>query len=116
MPSTAVSLKQKEDIALALAKHYLLYSTMAELEQLKQGLKELGILNLLHAHSKVLKPLLLASGKPQLSPSTVNMFKVIWSPVGSNQRDKEEAVILGWTEYIHGLKGSNRLPSMYDII
>ena len=89
MPSTAVSLKQKEDIALALAKHYLLYSTMAELEQLKQGVKELGILNLLHA---------------QLSPSTViNMFKVIRSPVGSNQRDKEEAVILGWTEYIHGM-------------
>jgi hypothetical protein len=83
---------------------------MAELEQLKQGLKELGILNLLHAHPKVLKPLFLASGKPRQSPSTViNTFKVIWSPVGSNQRDKE-AVVLGWTEYIHGLKGSNRFP------
>ena len=90
MPSTAVSLKQKEDITLALAKHYLLYSTMAELKQLKQGLKELGILNLLHAHSKVLKPSFLASGKPQLSPSTViNTFKVIWSPVGSNQWTKK---------------------------
>ena len=79
---------------------------MAELEQLKQGLKELGVLNLLCSHPKLLKPLFLASGKPQLTSSTIiNMFKVVWSPIGSNQREKEEAVILGWTEYLHGLKG-----------
>lgn len=42
IPSTAASVKQKDDIALALAKHYLLYSTMAELEQLKAGLEGTG--------------------------------------------------------------------------
>lgn len=80
---------------------------MAELEQLKQGLKELGVLSLLHSHQKLLKPLFLANGKPQLTASSIlNMFKVIWSPIGSNQREKEEAVILGWTDYVHGLKGT----------
>ena len=106
MPSGAVSVTKKEEIALSLAKHYLIYSTMAELQQLKQGLEELGVLNLLLTHCNLLKPLFLASGKTPLTPScVVNMFKVIWSPVGSNQREREESVILGWTDYLYGLKG-----------
>lgn len=44
---------------------------MAELEQLKQGLKELGVLSLLHSHQKLLKPLFLANEKPQLTASSI---------------------------------------------
>ena len=47
----------------------------------------------------------LADGKPNLScEGLIQLFKVLWSPVGSNQREIEESVILGWTEYINGLK------------
>ena len=33
------------------------------------------------------------------------MFKVQWSPQGSNQKESEEAVILGWNKYVHDLEG-----------
>ena len=35
----------------------------------------------------------------------LKLFTVSWSPHGSNQRELEEAVILGWTEYVNGIGG-----------
>ena len=66
----------------------------------------LGILWLIHQYRNQLKPLFLATGKPKVIASAVlAMFKVQWSPQGSNQKESEEAVILGWNEYVHDLEG-----------
>ena len=101
-PTSFISIEDKKEVAMSLAMHFLVYKTKAGLDQLKEGLGNLGI----HQSHNQLKPLFLATGKPKVSASAVlSMFKVQWSPQGSNQKESEEAVILGWNEYVHDLEG-----------
>lgn len=106
MPSSTVDIRNKNDIVQALLTHYLVHTIKSELDQFESGLSQLGILTLLHTYPSKLRLLFLASGKPQITCDKVlKMFQVCWSPIGSNRRETEEAVIYGWTEYIHGIKG-----------
>ena len=86
--------------------HYLIYISKAELDQLKEGLDYLGVRNVMCCNRLIMKPLLLESGKPKLTTTTLlATFEVKWSLQGSNQREKEEAVIFGWTEYVYDTEG-----------
>ena len=106
VPSSSLEIGQISDIVHSLVMHYLVFSCKAELDQLKQGLAELGVLQVMHTHPALFKPLFLAEGRPKLTADSIaDTFHVYWSPQGSNQREDEEAVILGWMEYLHGLKG-----------
>ena len=102
MPSSTVNINKKSDIIQALLTHYFVHVIRSELEQLKNGLSMLGVLDLLHSHPSLLKPLFLAGGKPHMTcDHIIKLFCVCWCPSGSNRREVEESVILGWTEYIH---------------
>lgn len=106
MPTSSISISDKKQIAMSMAMHFLVYKTKAEMDQLREGLKSLGILDLMHRYPTQMKPLFLATGKPVLSASLVlAMFDVHWSLPGSNRREDEEAVILGWNEYVRDLEG-----------
>jgi len=73
---------------------------------LKAGLALLGVHNLMMENRCLFKPLLVASGKPAFSSkSLLEMFSICWSPRGSNQREEEESVIYGWTEYVYSVEG-----------
>ena len=86
--------------------HYLIYKSKAELDQLKEGLEYLGVYNLICRNRSVMKPLFLQSGKPKVTAASIlATFEIKWSPQGSNQREKEEAVIFGWTEYVYDTEG-----------
>ena len=105
-PSAALTLQDQKQVAISMAMHFLVYTTKAELDQLKDGLGHLGVLDLMHTFPSQMKPLFLASGKPKVSAlSLIAMFEIEWSPQGSNQREAEEAVVFGWTEYIHDMEG-----------
>ena len=105
MPSISIVIEQKDEIVRSLIMHYLVFTCKAELDQLKQGLSELGVLHLLHSYPALLRPLFAASHKPKLTADQVaNTFVIQWSPRGSNQREIEEAVIFGWMEYLDGVK------------
>ena len=106
MPSSCVDVSQKNEIVQSRIKHYFYHVAKAELDQLKSGLDLLGVHSLMLVNRKLFKPLLVASGKTALScDSLLKLFTVSWSPHGSNQRELEEAVILGWTEYVNGIGG-----------
>lgn len=61
---------------------------------------------MIREYTSLLKPLLLSSGKRSLtSDELLKLFKVVWSPEGSNSRECEEAVIYGWTNYVHSCAG-----------
>ena len=106
IPSISIMVHEKKQIALSLAMHYLIYISKAELDQLKEGLDYLGVRNVMCCNRLIMKPLLLESGKPKLTATTLlATFEVKWSLQGSNQREKEEAVIFGWTEYVHDTEG-----------
>ena len=106
IPSTAVSVENKEEIAAALAKNFVIYSCKAELDQLREGLGHLKVLQMLKDNRQLMKPLLLSSGKRNLKVTQfLSLFKVNWSLEGSNHRECEEAVIFGWTPYVHSCEG-----------
>lgn len=113
-PSDSVKIEDVNNIIRSLAMHFLVYSCKAELDQLKAGISELGVLSLIHSYPRLFKPLFTASGKPQLTPESVSAtFKVCWSPEGSNLRKQEEDVIYGWQEYLQGLKGWSLVTCIY---
>ena len=93
-PTSFISIEDKKEVAMSMALHFLVYKTKAGFDQLKEGLGNLGILWLIHQYRNQLKPLFLATGKPKVTSAMLSMFKVQWSPQGSNRKESEEAVIL----------------------
>ena len=76
---------------------------MAELDQIKQGLQILGVGNLMAQNISLLKPLF--KMKTYVSAAAfIDFFEIFWSVCGET-RDKEEGVILAWTEYIMNIEG-----------
>ncbi len=106
VPSTALRIESKDEVTIALATNFVIYACKAELDQLKEGLSHLGVLDIFHDHSELMKPLLLSAGKQSLSSyQLLGLFQIQWSPEGSNRRECEEAVVFGWTSYIHSCEG-----------
>lgn len=106
MPSSSIAIDNKEDVALSLAKHYLIYTCKAELDQLKEGLSRMGVIDLVNRYPLLMKPLFLSSGKPKLTPTALlNLFQVCWSPTGSMRRELEETIIYAWTQYVYSCEG-----------
>lgn len=106
IPSSAVTIEDNQHLVIAFINNYLIYSCKGELDQLQEGLAHLGVLHMIRDYTSLLKPLLLSSGKQSLTPNELlNLFKVVWSPEGSNSRECEEAVIYGWTNYVHSCGG-----------
>ena len=113
VPAQSVTFEQKSVIVQSLIKHYLVHVCKSELEQFKQGCSELGVLDLFCSYPVLFRPLLIAGGKPKLTAKEIaSMFQVQWSPQGSNQRETEEAVILGWLEYLDGVEGRSNNTAM----
>lgn len=107
MPSRSVLFQQRDVIVQDLVMHYLVHSCKSELDQLKQGCSELGVLSLLRTHPNLFRPLLMVAGKPRLTARNVaKMFKARCSPLGSNHREKEDAVVMAWKEYLDGVEGN----------
>ncbi len=97
VPSTALKIENKDEVTIALGTNFVIYACKAELDQLKEGLSH---------HSELMKPLLLSAGKQSLSSyQLLGIFQIQWSPEGSNRRECEEAVVFGWTSYVHSCEG-----------
>ena len=105
LPSAAMGTINKGEIAKALAMHYVIYSSMAELEHIKKGLRVLGVQKLMSANITTLKPLFCKLNDKLSAASFVNLFDICWSPLNTTKREEEEGVILAWTEYVMNTEG-----------
>lgn len=104
VPSSAVSIDDKERLLQCIAMHLTIYSQKAELDQIREGFKVLNFEEIVKLHPYLLKPLFI-SGRPNLTANDLLMFKVNWSVQGSNRRAKEEEIILNWNYYVKELEG-----------
>ena len=77
----------------------------AELDELKQGLGELGIVSLLQKYLITLRPLFVATYDILTADIVQDLFKPCYSPSGSNQREKEEEVIMYWINFLQEIEG-----------
>lgn len=105
-PSRTFTVADKDDIVKSLSLQYLIYANRAEIDQLKDGLQTLGVLQLMQQYFYLFRPLLQSTTKPSLTASQMlRLFHPMWSPIGSNRREKEELIILNWTTYLNELQG-----------
>lgn len=84
----------------------LITKTYAEILQFKEGLSVLGVSGLIEKHPRELKDILVYNPKT-ITPQDLNeIFKPCFSPRGSNAREKEELIVLNWTDYLFEVEGT----------
>ena len=105
--SSLITISDKESIATSLGMHYVIFHAKAEIDQLKEGLRLLGVLDILLHNTDVMLPLFRAECIPLTATTLLGLFTINWSPATSDIRDTEEAVIVAWTEYIYSTEGNN---------
>ena len=81
---------------------FLIMKSISEINQFQDGLNVLSISDLVKARPNVLHELFVHDRK------TSDLDKVllpVFSPIGSNAREKKESVILNWKDYIFKAEG-----------
>ena len=111
-PAHNIELKDKDNFVRSIWLHHVLFQPYAELDQLRKGFQETLQLHLLACiHSEELRALLAYSTMFNVSVEYLqDMFVIQYSDNGSNNRTKEEAVVLFWFEYITNCKGKYSTP------
>lgn len=88
------------------AKHFALARCVPQLEQLQQGLMELGVLQLMKENPDAGYKLLTYSTHELTSDDFFDLFTPIFSPTGSNQKDAEETALYQWANYLQSIVGT----------
>ena len=104
-PVTKMNLADKDKVVSAVCLHYAVLGSLAELEQVKRGLQTVRFTLLMECHPYQFKQLFLYSKKPVTADFMQDLFKVEYSDPGSNNRVKEEAIVMNWVSYLQDLEG-----------
>ena len=89
--------------------HFVFFLPHAELEQLRKGLRETLQLELVTIlHPSEMKSFLVASCAFDVTPAYLLDSTIVrYSDPGSNNRTKEEAVMVNWSDYILDLEAQS---------
>ena len=116
-PTNLIEIKDKDDFVRSVWLHFVLFQPYAELEQLRKGFQDtLQMQLVVCTHANEIRALLAPSSLFDISSEHLqDLFVINYSPNGSNNRTKEEAVVVMWLEYIANCKGMNKIDiiSMY---
>ncbi len=105
-PISRLQYSDRHHIVQSSALHYSVLSVKAELDQLANGLRALGVLDMVQANPKLLRPLFLFTASPPLTAGqTIDLFRPNLSPIGSNRRDDEESIVMLWVNYLQNIEG-----------
>lgn len=99
---SCITFSDKQNCVNAMCLHFSILVSLAELEQLRHGLAIQKFESLMHAYPHILK---------KVQPPTFavtseyiqDLLDPTFSPVGSNKRPIEEALILTWIRYLDHL-------------
>ncbi len=104
-PICSLNLTHRDHIVQSSALHYSVLVVKAELDQLASGLRTLGILDLVQANPKLLRPLFTyMEPPPPTGGQIIDLFHPKLSPVGSNRRDDEESIVMLWVNYLQNIE------------
>jgi len=93
------------DIIDAVCTEYLIMKSISEINQFQEGLNVLGVSDLIKAHPGILQEAFVHGDKEFTASDLDDLFLPVFSPSGSNAREKEEAVVLNWKDYIFEAEG-----------
>ena len=104
-----LTLADRDRIVQSIANYFTVIRVKAQIDQLSDGLKALGVLDIMKGNPHSMRELFLAKPKPITADGMINLFEVRFSPVGSNRREDEEAVVLQWIHLIQLIDGKRHL-------
>ena len=105
-PSCLLKFSDLDRIVQDFSIHFSIICVKAELDQLAEGLKTLGVLELLRSNPNAMRQLFIHSEVPLTVDLMLDMFVSNLSPSGSNSREMEEAVVMNWVNYLQIIEGS----------
>ena len=108
-----ISLDDVSEITEIVCVEYLIHRNIAEIQQFMDGLNVLGIATLLKSHPKRFKEIFVHTPKVVTTHDLDKLFVPQFSPRGSNIREKEEAIVLNWKDYIYEAEGKGYLILQY---
>ena len=85
-----------------MAKHFAVLEVKAELDQLLSGLSStLGVLELVRGDPVLMKDLFIHTPtSPMTADDMYDAFNICYSLNGSNNREREEATIMLWVQFL----------------
>ena len=100
-PVVKVTLENLEEIKESVCTEYLIMKSINEIQQSQEGLDVLGMGKLLKAHPSQCRELFTHNPKVVTSYDFDKLFLPKLSEEGSNMREKEEAIVMNWKDYIY---------------
>ena len=95
-----------DDIPEAVCTEYLITKAYAEILQFKEGLSVLGVSGLIEKHPRELESIFVYNPNIVTPNDLKEIFKPCFSVSGSNNREKEELIILNWIDYLFEAEGT----------
>ena len=108
-PSTYYHLTDKPSILRILFIHHTFLSCKGQIDQLMEGLNEHGVLSLMKKYPECACVMLSNSTETLTAAAMIDLFHVEYSSCGSNNRQKEEASILMFYEYLQNIEGKTTI-------
>ena len=100
-PVVKMTLEDLKEIKETVCTEYLIMKSINEIQQFQEGLDVLGMGKLLKAHPTPCRALFTHNPKVVTGYDLDKLFLPILSNEGSNIREKEEAVVMNWKDYIY---------------
>lgn len=95
----------KEKMVSAVALHYSVLCSLAELEQLRCGLHVAKVNELLEAYPEMFRPLFIHAPTKLTAQIVQDLYQVDFAEKGSNRRKKQEALMMNWITYLQDAEG-----------
>ena len=112
-------LEDKEVMVQAIIKHSCIFSVKAELDQIREGMDLLRLLGIFKRYPKAFLPLFLQCDKVITAVFMQDLFRIPFSPMGSNIREREETTSLHWIQFLNdveaGLLSGTTEGNQFDI-
>ena len=101
----AIRFSEKQQVVNAMCLHYSVLVSLAQLEQLRRGLAVQKFDSLMELYPQLLWKAFQPSQCKITSEYIQDLFVAGFSPVGSNKRLVEEAIMMMWIHYLQYLEG-----------
>ena len=106
-PAVSVTLEERQRIVDAFCLHYCIFSTVAELEQLKQGLAVQKFITLMEKYPGTVR----TAFQPAKQVVTSSLIEQIYcnhtnlAPRGSDKWYKQQGILNAWSCYLRNIEG-----------
>ena len=111
------SLEDRKQIVQSITNYFTVVRVKAQIDQIMDGLKCLGIDELIKSYPSTMHRLFISRPEPLTSDSVFNLFQSKLSPEGSNRREDEEQMVM-YSNYYLELIGCKLffLSTMFHIL